>query len=167
MNSRSNSNDRNGEGTPPSQADPKGQRPPTRVSDTIPRAQPPASEPPLDRPTPLPSSHRRARANELGRRTPTLKIRPWSQLPGVRAYLVMNELGEVMDAWASMSDEAVLRAQTFRQRVVRGSFDGGQVLETLTDSRLLSVVRPDDWFVHVELEPDTDVAGILAILGGR
>lgn len=138
-----------------------------RVSDTVPKGDLPKVDETLDRPTPLPSSGRRARANELGRRTPTLKIRPWSQLPGVRAYLVMNELGETMDAWAHMSDEAVLRAQNFRQRVVRGSFDGSQVLETLTTSRLLSVVRPDDWFVHVELEPDTDVAGILAILGGR
>ena len=159
MTSRSNPNDRDGADTP---ANLLGPRPGTRISDTVPRL-----EPPTDRPTPLPSSGRRARANELGRRTPTLKIRPWSQLPGVRAYLVMNELGETMDAWAAMSDEAVLRAQAFRQRVVRGSFDGSQVLETLTESRLLSVVRPDDWFVHVELEPDTDVAGILAILGGR
>ena len=163
MTTPSNSNGRDGVETP-ALTDPQAPRPQARVSDMIPRAAPSS---PTDRPTPLPSSGRRERANGLGRRTPTLKIRPWSELPGVRAYLVTNELGETMDAWASMTDEAVLRAQGFRQRVVRGSFDGSQVLETLTDSRLLSVVRPDDWFVHVELEPDTDVAGILAILGGR
>jgi hypothetical protein len=120
-----------------------------------------------DRPTPLPASDRRARAIELGRRTPTLKIRPWSQLPGVVAYLVTNDAGETMDAWGQLSPEALERTGLFRQRVVRGSFDGAHVLETLKGLRLLSVVRPDDWFVHVELAAEADVVGVLAVLGGR
>jgi hypothetical protein len=120
-----------------------------------------------DRPTPLPASGRRARALELGRRTPTLKIRPWSQLPGVVAYLVTNDAGETMDAWGELSAEALARIVAFRQRVVRGSFDGAHALETLRSLRLLSVVRPDDWFVHVELSAEADVVGIIAVLGGR
>ncbi len=83
------------------------------------------------------------------------------------AYIVTNELGETMDAWGLVSDEGLERATAFRQRVVRGSFDGSHTLETIGSGRLLSVVRPDDWFVHVELEPSTDIAGIIAILGGR
>jgi hypothetical protein len=120
-----------------------------------------------DRPTPMPMSGRRTRALELGRRTPTLKIRPWSQLPGVVAYVVTNDLGEVMDAWGELSPEVLKRTAAFRQRVVRGSFDGAHVIETFDKVRLLSVVRPDDWFVHVELGAEAEVVGILAVLGGR
>jgi hypothetical protein len=71
-----------------------------------------------------------------------------------------------MDAWGELSAEALERVAGFRQRVVRGSFDGAHVLETLRERRLLSVVRPDDWFVHVELGAEADVVGILAVLGG-
>lgn len=70
-----------------------------------------------------------------------------------------------MDAWGELTPEALERVAAFRQRVVRGSFDGAHVLETLPARRLLSVVRPDDWFVHVELGADADVVGILAVLG--
>jgi hypothetical protein len=83
------------------------------------------------------------------------------------AYLVTNDAGETMDAWGQLSPEALERTVLFRQRVVRGSFDGAHVLETLKGLRLLSVVRPDDWFVHVELAAEAEVVGVLAVLGGR
>jgi hypothetical protein len=104
---------------------------------------------------------------DLSRRSNTLKIRPWSQLPGVVAYVVLDGDGQVTDAWGEASSESLARAAAFRERVSRGQFDGSHLLEACTEGRrLLSVSRSDGWFVHVWLEGATDVVGILAVVGG-
>jgi hypothetical protein len=101
------------------------------------------------------------------RRTNTLKIRPWSQLPGVIAYVVLDADEQVTDAWGEASSSGLARAASFRERVRRGRFDGSHLLESSTDElRLLSVTRSDGWFVHVWIEGATDVAGILSVIGG-
>lgn len=103
----------------------------------------------------------------LSRRTNTLKIRPWSQLPGVVAYVVIDATDQLTDSWGEPSAEGLARAESFRDRVRRGCVDGSHALELCeADRRLLSVARRDGWYVHVWLEGTTDVAGILSIVGG-
>lgn len=112
-----------------------------------------------------PASDRRERMRQ---RTSTLKIRPWSQLPGVVAYIVLDADEQITDAWGSPATEGLARAAAFRQRVRAGRFDGTHALEICVEARrLLSVSRPDGWFVHVWIEGNTDeIAGILSIVGG-
>lgn len=105
------------------------------------------------------------------RRSNTLKIRPWSQLPGVVAYLVLDGQEQVTDAWGEPAGEGLARAASFRERVLKGAFDGSHTLENVGSStadgcRLLSVSRRDGWFVHVWIEGTTEVAGILSVVGG-
>lgn len=101
------------------------------------------------------------------RRSNTLKIRPWSQLPGVVAYIVLDGSEQLTDAWGEPSTAGLERAASFRERVRRGSVEGSHTLECCAeDRRLLSVARRDGWFVHVWLEGPTEVAGILAVVGG-
>jgi len=107
-----------------------------------------------------------------GRRTSTLKIRPWSQLPGVVAYVVVDADGQTTDVWGDPGRDDLDRAALFRTRVCEGRFDGSHLLEACDPGpagparRLLSVARRDGWFVHVWIEGATEVAGILAIVGG-
>ena len=103
---------------------------------------------------------------DFSRRTSTLKIRPWSQLPGVVAYIVLDHSEQLTDAWGEPSGAELERAAAFRERVRRGAFDGSHSLEGGAERRLLSVARRDGWFVHVWVEGTTDVAGILSIVGG-
>ena len=124
-----------------------------------------STNPPSSTERPSPSS-RRERLRD-GRRTSTLKIRPWSQLPGVVAYLVLDGDDQITDLWGDPEGEAVERATLFRTRVRQGRFDGSHLLEVCRPGRrLLSVARRDGWFVHVWIEGPTEVAGILAIVGG-
>lgn len=128
--------------------------------------QPPRStQRPTQQPASQPGTDRRER---MRRRTSTLKIRPWSQLPGVIAYMVLDADEQITDAWGSPAIEGLSRAAAFRQRVRAGRFDGTHALEICVESRrLLSVSRPDGWFVHVWIEGSTDeIAGILSIVGG-
>lgn len=127
--------------------------------------QPPRSTQRPTQPASQPSSDRRER---MRRRTSTLKIRPWSQLPGVIAYVVLDADEQITDAWGSPAPEGLSRAAAFRQRVRAGRFDGTHAFEICVESRrLLSVSRPDGWFVHVWIEGNTDeIAGILSIVGG-
>lgn len=101
-------------------------------------------------------------------RTSTLKIRPWSQLPGVIAYTVFDSDSQLTDCSGEPSEDLAERAQSFRDKVRAGRFDGSHLLEVgCGTTRLLSVARPDGWFVHIWLEGVTDVAGILAVVGGK
>lgn len=103
---------------------------------------------------------------EMSRRTSTAKIRPWSQLPGVLAYVVVDNEDQTVDAWAAWSDEALVRAASFRERFRAGRFDGAHLLEPCEERHLLSVARRDGWFVHVWLGETSEVAAILAIVRG-
>lgn len=111
---------------------------------------------------------RRARMKQLtGReRTATLKIRPWSQLPGVVGYIVVDPEGLLTDRWGEPGLLEEERAAAFRVRARAGQIDGSYVLDSAGDKRLLSVLRKDGWFVHVWLEGKSDVGGILSVVGG-
>lgn len=125
------------------------------------------SEPPSKAsPSSQPPSSRRLRMRDLSRRTSTIKVKPWSQLPGVVAYVVVDGDGQTTDAWGTRESAAMVRAQSFREKVRAGRFDGSHLLEPCIESHLLSVSRSDGWFVHVWLEHISEVAGILAIVGG-
>lgn len=101
-------------------------------------------------------------------RSSTLKIRPWSQLPGVVAYTVFDSDSQLTDCSGEPTEDLVERAHSFRDKVRAGRFDGSHLLEVGGGTtRLLSVARPDGWFVHIWLEGVTDVAGILAVVGGK
>ncbi|MFO0553171.1 MAG: hypothetical protein U0271_32585 [Polyangiaceae bacterium] len=104
----------------------------------------------------------------MARRSSTQKIRPWSQLPGVIAYIVLDASELITDAWGDAGGEdALKRARAFRDRVRSNRLDGSHSLERCENSQqLLSIARRDGWFVHVWLECRTDVAGILAVVGG-
>ncbi len=112
------------------------------------------------------SSARRTRYRQPGRRS-TQKVRPWSQLPGVTAYLVFDPAGQLTDKWGDPGSEGTSKAEAFRQRAASGSLNGSFALEPAGDDlRLLSVARPDGWFVHVWLLADSNVTGVLTIIGG-
>jgi hypothetical protein len=107
------------------------------------------------------------RAHGGRERTQTLKIRPWSQLPGVVGYLVVSADGLEMDRWGEPSAAELERARAFRARAKAGAVDGSHALEATSGKlRTLSVARPDGLFVHVWVEGTTDLAGILSVVGG-
>jgi hypothetical protein len=112
------------------------------------------------------SSSRRARYREPGRRS-TQRVRPWSQLPGVTAYLVFDPTGQLTDKWGDPGSDGIAKADSFRQRAGAGALSGSFALEPAGDDlRLLSVARPDGWFVHVWLLADSNVTGVLSVIGG-
>jgi len=100
-------------------------------------------------------------------RTDTQKIRPWSKLPGVVAYVVVDPEGLLTDRWGEPEAKELARAEAFRAKSQAGAFDGSHVIEPCgQDLRVLSVVRRDGWFVHVWLWGEADVAGIISVVGG-
>ncbi len=104
----------------------------------------------------------------LSQRTSTLKIRPWSQLPGVSAYSVFDADVQLTDSWGEAPPELVARAAAFREKVRSGRFDGSHLLDVgVGETRLLSVARPDGWFVHICLTSEAEVAAILSIVSGK
>jgi hypothetical protein len=112
------------------------------------------------------SSPRRTRYRQQGRKS-TQKVRPWSQLPGVVAYLVIDPNGQLTDKWGDPGAEGIAKADAFRLRASSGSLGGSFALEPAGDDlRLLSVSRADGWFVHVWLLSDANVTGVLTIIGG-
>ncbi len=133
-----------------------GSRDPSRAAEG-PEAEKSESVPPT-------SSSRRARYRE---RSATNRIRPWSQLPGVTAYMVFDPAGQLTDKWGDPGPIAVEKAASFRERALAGSLTGSFSLEAAgDDQRLLSVARADKWFVHVWILADADVTGILTVTGG-
>lgn len=117
------------------------------------------------------SSPRRTRYRttglSAGGRRSTQKVRPWSQLPGVTAYLVFDPQGQLTDKWGDPGADGMAKAEAFRQRATTGSLGGSFALEPAGDDlRLLSVARPDGWFVHVWLLSDSNVTGVLTVIGG-
>lgn len=112
------------------------------------------------------STPRRTRYRQPGRRS-TQKVRPWSQLPGVTAYLVFDPQGQLTDKWGDPGADGVAKAEAFRTRATAGALTGSFALEPAGDDlRLLSVARPDGWFVHVWLLSDSNVTGVLTVIGG-
>lgn len=112
------------------------------------------------------SSPRRTRYRQQGRKS-TQKVRPWSQLPGVVAYLVFDPNGLLTDKWGDPGADGIAKAEAFRQRASSGSLGGSFALEPAGDDlRLLSTARADGWFVHVWLLSDANVTGVLTIIGG-
>ncbi|NUO54279.1 MAG: hypothetical protein HOV80_36000 [Polyangiaceae bacterium] len=94
-------------------------------------------------------------------------MRPWSQLPGVTAYLVFDPTGQLTDKWGDPGPDGIAKADSFRQRAGAGALSGSFALEPAGDDlRLLSVARPDGWFVHVWLLADSNVTGVLSVIGG-
>lgn len=116
--------------------------------------------------SPRRTRYRTAGLSAGGRRS-TQKVRPWSQLPGVTAYLVFDPQGQLTDKWGDPGADGMAKAEAFRQRATAGSLGGSFALEPAGDDlRLLSVARPDGWFVHVWLLSDSNVTGVLTIIGG-
>lgn len=127
----------------------------------------PSSLPPSSTERPSAPGSRRDRMRDRTR-SATLKIRPWSQLLGVLAYTVFDADNQLTDCCGEPSEELAERASAFREKVRGGRFDGSHLLEVGSGTtRLLSVARPDGWFVHIWIEGATDVAGILSVVGGK
>jgi hypothetical protein len=127
----------------------------------------PSSLPPSSTERPSGPASRRDRMRDRTR-SATLKIRPWSQLPGVVAYTVFDGENQLTDCCGEPTEELAERASAFREKVRGGRFDGSHLLEVgVGTTRLLSVARPDGWFVHIWIEGATDVAGILSVVGGK
>jgi len=81
--------------------------------------------------------------------------------------LVFDPAGQLTDKWGDPGSEGTSKAEAFRQRAASGSLNGSFALEPAGDDlRLLSVARPDGWFVHVWLLADSNVTGVLTIIGG-
>lgn len=100
-------------------------------------------------------------------RSSTQKIRPWSKLPGVVAYSVVDPEGLTTDRWGEPPADHTARATAFREKTRARGLDGSHVIEPCDDTvRLLSVVRRDGWFVHVWVHAAADVAAILSVVGG-
>ncbi|HTJ85410.1 MAG TPA: hypothetical protein VL400_27015 [Polyangiaceae bacterium] len=100
-------------------------------------------------------------------RSDTQKIRPWSKLPGVVAYVVVDPEGLLTDRWGEPTALHLDRAAAFRAKSRAGGLDGSHVIEPCGhDLRLLSVVRRDGWFVHVWVWGEAEVAGIISVVGG-
>jgi hypothetical protein len=98
-------------------------------------------------------------------RSSTQRVRPWSQLPGVTAYLVVDPAGQVTDKWGEPGPESITKAESFRHKAQAGKLDGSFALEAAGDDlRLLSVARRDGWFVHVWLVGESDVTGVLGVV---
>lgn len=98
-------------------------------------------------------------------RSGTLKIRPWSKLPGVLAYVVIDGEGQLTDAWGDPSPGRLALASSFRSRSIAGTHPGSHAIEAADPGvRLVSVARRDGWFVHVWVHDDADVVGILSVV---